>query len=215
MKKTIKRFTPDFFDEEYFEGGTKSLYGKEFPDKTFSSYSEEAYYPRGKELASMYNQIHILKPDSVVLFIGCAKGFHVGAFRDLGYEAWGMDISHYALHASRKQDRGVLIQADVIEEPYKSETFDVLGAFDVLEHVPKKYLARAISETIRIVKIGGIIDLQVPYSEDSPGVHNKDDKSHVSIYQKQYWENKFSRHCRLLWRGSDKDNCRWFWRKFK
>ena len=45
--------------------------------------------------------VRVLKPQSQkVLEIGCAKGFLVKAFQDMGIDAIGIDISSYAIKRS-------------------------------------------------------------------------------------------------------------------
>jgi len=212
-----KRFTPDFFDEDYFEKGTKSLYGlKRLDGRFFVPYSEKWYYPRDVDFVKRLEGTNQINFSSQILVIGCAKGFLVGAFRDLGYRAYGMDISRYALLHARSQDKKFLICADVIDQPFKSEYFDFLVASDILEHVPKSYLRKAISETIRLVKGGGFIYLKVPYlHEDTkpPVPEDSEDKSHVSILPIIFWKKAFVPQCQVFFFVSDDSNCVIIFRK--
>ncbi|SJM90645.1 class I SAM-dependent methyltransferase [Crenothrix polyspora] len=51
---------------------------------------------------------------------------------------------------------------DMTNIPYESETFDFVIANHVLEHIPDDF--KALSELIRVLKSGGIVILQTPFS---------------------------------------------------
>lgn len=82
------------FDEDYFEHGVqlgKSLY--------------DHYRWLGEptiQLASRILGYLKIGRDDHILDYGCAKGYLIKAFRVLGYSAWGVDISPYAIdHADQ------------------------------------------------------------------------------------------------------------------
>jgi 2-polyprenyl-3-methyl-5-hydroxy-6-metoxy-1,4-benzoquinol methylase len=71
-----------------------------------------------------------------LLDVGCALGFFVEAARRRGYQAQGVDISEHAVAYAR--DRlGVEARAGTIHEAgFAPGSFDVITAWDVIEHVP-------------------------------------------------------------------------------
>ena len=82
------------YDEDYFERGVET--GK-------SLYSNYRWIP---ELtipicAELIMQLKI-GPEDTILDFGCAKGFIVKALRLLHREAYGVDISEYAIKQARK-----------------------------------------------------------------------------------------------------------------
>ncbi len=73
-----------FYDEAYFHGGSKG-------------YGDYSYHPRWMDVARWVKSRW--QPTSV-LDVGCAKGFLVQELRMLGVEAYGVDISEYAVNAA-------------------------------------------------------------------------------------------------------------------
>ena len=84
-------------------------------------------------------------------------------------------------------------QADATKLPFSDETFDVVIANHILEHIPEDI--KALKEFNRVLKKGGFAILQVPYSEklkttiEDPFIDNPElqerlygQKDHVRIY---------------------------------
>jgi 2-polyprenyl-6-hydroxyphenyl methylase/3-demethylubiquinone-9 3-methyltransferase len=85
-----------------------------------------------------------------LLDVGCGGGLlapHVH-----GYHHVGVDLSLTALAVAA--DHGVEgVQADVAALPFADDSFDVVVAGEILEHVPD--LPRTIAEALRVLKPGG------------------------------------------------------------
>ena len=78
-----------------------------------------------------------------VLDAGCALGFLVESFWDRGVEAWGIDISPYAISQVRRDMQPycrVGSLADAIEGRY-----DLIACIEVLEHMPEEEGRRALA----------------------------------------------------------------------
>ena len=96
-----------------------------------------------------------------VLDWGCGRGRTVARLREMGYQAFGVEISRETLENGRAlfAERGwdpaeVLrqIEADG-STPFDSRTFDVVISQNVFEHVAD--LGRVAREQARLMKIGG------------------------------------------------------------
>ena len=102
-------------------------------------------------------------PDSEnFLEVGCGTGFVLsGIRRELpGLELWGSEVRVEGLDFARKRLEGTtLFQMDARKIPFEDE-FDVLGAFDVLEHIEED--DAVLREMFRATKPGGGIILTVP-----------------------------------------------------
>ncbi len=70
-----------------------------------------------------------------VLDAGCAKGFLVEALWERGVEAYGIDISSYAISQVRR-DMQAYCRCASLAEPIDGQ-FDLVTCFEVLEHIPE------------------------------------------------------------------------------
>ena len=102
---------------------------------------------------------------SSFLEIGCGTGYVLSgierAFPGLRLSASDIYVSGLQFAKSRVERSG-LFQMDARDMPFESE-FDVIGAFDVLEHIADD--EKVLSEMNRAVKPGGGIVLTVPQHE--------------------------------------------------
>jgi ubiquinone/menaquinone biosynthesis C-methylase UbiE len=94
-----------------------------------------------------------------ILDIGCGTGAMSAKLTDLG-DVFSADFHPLALSYCRKRNLGRLCAADAMRLPFRGESFDVIVALDVIEHLPDDSLA--ISEFQRVLKPGGRIVATVP-----------------------------------------------------
>jgi SAM-dependent methyltransferase len=96
------------------------------------------------------------------LEIGCGIGVVLKALRDAYPEIdlWGSDIYSAGLSSIAEHVSGVnLFQVDARRIPFQNE-FDVIGAFDVLEHIDED--VAVLKEIYKALKSGGGIMVSVP-----------------------------------------------------
>jgi len=113
--------TIDKYDESYFEG-REAEYAH---NAGYSSYVDQKI--NVEEVARRIHEHGILSPNDLILDAGCAYGFAVEKFRELGYEAWGCEVSDYALSQSTSP---YLFKMDIFDTPI--EPFDVIFTSRVL-----------------------------------------------------------------------------------
>ncbi len=92
-----------------------------------------------------------------VLDIGCGAGILTNALSEAGHQVCGIDLSPSSLEIAKKYDATKKVSyqvANAYSLPYPDQSFDVVSAMDVLEHVedPK----RLVSEASRVLKPGGL-----------------------------------------------------------
>jgi predicted TPR repeat methyltransferase len=119
------------YDKDYFENGPqtgKSLY-------TNYRWLPEVTIPIAHHLATYLG----LKPQDKILDFGCSKGYTVKALRLLGLDAYGVDISDYAMSQIDEHTRPYCKLISDLEYPFG---FDIgtLITKDVLEHLSKEQL---------------------------------------------------------------------------
>lgn len=115
------------YNEDYFERGIET--GK-------SGYQNYRWLPE-LTIPMAMTVIDYLKldRDQKVLDYGCAKGFLVKALRLLRRQAWGTDISEYAINSADNNTRQYLeLSDDDWVVPFEMD-FDVIIAKDVFEHI--------------------------------------------------------------------------------
>jgi SAM-dependent methyltransferase len=96
------------------------------------------------------------------LEIGCGTGYTLRALRNAlpGAELTGTELFEEGLVIARRRWPNIrLMQADARALPFGSD-FDLVGAFDVLEHIDDD--AAALSELRRVLRPGGGVILTVP-----------------------------------------------------
>jgi len=167
----------DNFGEEYFEKGTLSGYHGYNFGKTF-----------WKALVEDILETHHPKR---VLDVGCAKGFLVECFLDFEIEAYGIDISSYALQHAPDHVRPFLKQVDITQEPipFPDQYFDLITCLDVLEHLSE--LDHALTEMYRCLRKNGKIVIKVPNPEHPDA---RGDVTHITILSRKAWIELFVKY---------------------
>jgi SAM-dependent methyltransferase len=175
------------YDEEYFERGLQT--GR-------SNYENYRWMPELtlRMAHHMIQHLGLREGDSVLDF-GCAKGFIVRALRILGIDAYGCDVSSYAIDHSYPDVRPylALIPPGETEMPF-DKRFDLVLSKDVLEHMTVDkvdcFLKESRSITSRqfhVIPIGNCADrFVVPEYEL--------DDTHVLRREKDWWFRKFTEH---------------------
>ncbi len=104
----------------------------------------------GERLAFTLWQVFVCER---VLDIGCALGYLVEAFRDLGVDAEGVDFSPYAVEHCTPSVRDHVRRGDLLQGlAYPDSTFDLVTAIETLEHLPPEEIPRALREMRRITR---------------------------------------------------------------
>jgi SAM-dependent methyltransferase len=87
------------------------------------------------------------------LDVGCATGFVVEALRELGLDAEGCDVSRWAVTHPSPGAAGHLRHASLLHTlPYRPGSFDVVTAFETLEHLPPDRVGTAIGQLARATR---------------------------------------------------------------
>lgn len=108
------------------------------------------------------------------------------------FEAYGMDLNHWAVNKSRSDaERASLQTASAQELPYARGTFNVVIIKHIVEHLPDP--ARALKEIGRVTETGGILILATPNlgSLLKPWKGEKwigyQDPTHISLKEPEEW----------------------------
>lgn len=172
----MKQHGKNSYAEDYFEDNYALMRG---------GYSWE----REKDVKEgLAKSIHDNFKPHTVLDIGCAKGFLVRALLALSIDAYGCDISAYALDHSDNASRGRLTNCDVRDGlPYKDYEFDVVVSDAVFEHVEDEYIIPVFKDIYRVVKNYFVLFVPVGLSmKNTPW----GDPTHVNYMPPGYWVHK-------------------------
>ncbi len=169
-----------YFDKSYFSDGTKSNYG---PYQI-----AEDCFDRCTQVVEKYHPNRLLD-------YGCAMGFFVAQFRFLGVEAYGIDISKYAIDMGKSLDFCVssneklslsdyLFENDGRHILFPDEFFDLSVSWDTLEHIPEKDIHIISGELNRVSKKQRHVIATKSEDWDK-------DKSHITIKPISWWRTYF------------------------
>lgn len=145
----------------------KNLYSKQYylnmgsvgnlhclKSKTFNDYMKviSSYKQKGK-----------------LLDIGTAYGFFVEKALEFNFDAYGVDISEYAISIAKQNiSKDRFFVESIVDTHFKTESFDIITLIDVLEHLnnPLKILTKITS----LLKKDGILFITTP-DANSLGAH--------------------------------------------
>ena len=115
------------FNEDYYENGIQ---------KGIGLYENYRWMPtRSYEEAITIQEdvFYYLDIKASILDLGCAKGYLVHALRQLGLNAWGEDVSEYALENCHKSVHKYVSLPTL-------KHYDFIICKDVLEHIPEEHV---------------------------------------------------------------------------
>ena len=95
-----------------------------------------------------------------ILDFGCGSGFLVGELQKRGYDAFGTDVSKEAVEFGRSNNINNLSVQDSHVLNFPDNSFDLVVALDVIEHI--KDDGGAMRELERVLKPGGTVIITVP-----------------------------------------------------
>lgn len=122
-----------------------------------------------------------LEPKSV-LDAGCAWGFLVEALRNRGVEAWGIDISEYAI-ANVHESIKAYCRVGSIVEPF-DRRYDLIVNIEVLEHMQKVEAIKAIENFC--ISSERVLFSSTPFDYK--------EVTHINVQAPEYWSREFARH---------------------
>jgi cyclopropane fatty-acyl-phospholipid synthase-like methyltransferase len=177
--KTIEQST---YDKAYFEYGVQS--GK-------SGYQNYSWMPELTIRMAHYlcKDLHIDRT-AKVLDYGCAKGYLVKALRLLDINAYGVDISEYAIRKSDSDIEEFLTLIADTDDQAIYKNYSHVIAKDVFEHMNESQI-RCVLENWAAQ--GSKVFFAVPIASVDDGnfvipqMHN--DITHITIKSKEWWED--------------------------
>ena len=135
-----------------------------------------------------------LHTDAVGVDIGCGDCRITSILANTMRKVYGIDNQIEPLQFGQKLVKAeslTLLNADCLQLPFKSLTFDVVFMFDVIEHVPFDKLHTLINEIRRILKVKGFVILTTPNRKNTL-------RSRGKISEKHYFELSYKEILNLI-----------------
>jgi len=167
------------YDESYFEGRNSNYWW------TVGSYENLRRFSHWEEMMKLIQEF---RRSGRLLDVGCAYGLLVNeAFKC--FEAYGIDISRFAVKKSKEYCKGNISRASAVNLPFKDESFDVITLVDTLEHIPN--FNDCLKDIARALKKGGILLLQLPNPliwAHLCGNLGLEDETHINNFRLEQWQ---------------------------
>ena len=178
----------DFYDENYFLRGVNSNYGC----GDFIPYDEQYLERDRATVPALRNFLRDHRSElRSAIVLGCARGYLVQALREAGVEAVGVDISEWAVENCAEGVEDYVYCGDVCDlSKWPDGAFTLAVGFDIFEHITMPDLGHAIGEACRVAE-WVVINLPINPDDDHPDMSGGQDKSHVSVYSKAWWVQRF------------------------
>jgi len=170
------------FEYSYFNNKLTSNY---------QSYQSKNIYPAFFQFSKSISKLININR---VLDIGCAKGYLVLAFKKINIDAYGVDISDYAIKHSPKLIKKNLIKINVEKQklPFPNNYFDLVISTEVIEHISSHHFL--LNEIKRVLKPNGRIFFTTPSHNLKNKMGIPIDKTHVSVFPRKKWLKLFKKH---------------------
>jgi ubiquinone/menaquinone biosynthesis C-methylase UbiE len=126
------------FGKEYFDGNRKFGYGGYFYDCRWQTVA--------KDIIKFYS----LKKGDKVLDVGCAKGFLVKDLLDKGIDAYGIDISKYAVKNCHKDVKDRISLGNAKKLNFADKSFKLVLAINVIHNLNSIDCGKALREISRV-----------------------------------------------------------------
>ncbi len=172
LESKSSRFGEDFFNSESHVPGS-------FKDYSFDAY-RTVFRPLCGIIVKHFNPRRVLD-------VGCAKGSMVYVFRELGVEAFGVDVSEYAIYSAPKSLRPYLHVVDLDKDPlpFNDGFFDFVTFFGSIEYL--KNHQYAIANLSRVIADGGSLLLTTIYRRPKGDVYR------LNVHSKDFWLKEFGK----------------------
>ena len=163
----LERENDLLYNEKYYQNYNGDNYGRN--EKWFSFFGNIAD-----------NIVEKIQPKTV-LDIGCAYGLLVESLRDRGCEAFGIDVSDYALSRARN-DIVKYLSVDTILRPL-SRKFDLIVTIEVIEHIKEEDCETAVQNMCAAAD--SVLLATTPDDFDDP--------THFNVQPPVYWVKQFAK----------------------
>ena len=153
-----KKEIEDLYSKDYFCELQKDYFSAGISQDFKTSLRVKDFTQRLKKIVT-YSKIKKGK----ILDVGCGTGIFLKIAKDKGWKTTGVEISKYAAQTATEKFHLKVLCKELEEAKFKSNYFDVISGWDLIEHVENP--TRLIKEIKRILKPKGYIALQTTMTD--------------------------------------------------
>jgi len=134
---------------------------------------------RRKLLGNIVSKLK-LSTKASILDVGTGTGSNLRLLKNLGFEhISGVDNSDEAVRFCAEKSLGIVQKGDICNLPFENNSFDLVLATDVIEHIDDD--VKAVSELKRVLKPQGYMVIMVPAFQCLWGLQDE-----VSYHKRRY-----------------------------
>ncbi len=129
--------------------------------------SRESIKERLKVYLPLIEPLTQLSPEPVALDLGCGRGEWLELLEENGFGAVGVDQDPQMLQSAR--DRGLRVYQDDAIDYLKTSPEDaavLISGFHIAEHLPFEVLMELVTQSLRVLRPGGLLILETPNPEN-------------------------------------------------
>jgi ubiquinone/menaquinone biosynthesis C-methylase UbiE len=132
------------------------VFEQHYRDMSADRFRTAFTYGRGKVDQLLDEQLKMLPPGAKVLDVGCGTGVYLARFRELGFEAHGVEPAPGMIEAARRLDPSLsIVQGVATKLPFEDGSFDLITAIEVLRYLHREDIQLALAEMMRVLRPGG------------------------------------------------------------
>jgi len=146
---------------------------------------DESQFGRLKKMDSAYFTAEIKRTNKVlskgskVLEIGFGNGEFLTYARNNNWDICGTEVNKALVEIANKCCFNAILSEDISR--FEDNTYDLIVAFDVLEHIPQEILPNLILDISRVLKNDGVFLARFPNGDSPFGLINQHgDPTHVT-----------------------------------
>lgn len=138
------------------------------PQDMWQHYTEDyhkgiAAAGEGDAMSRWRDQVRLIsehKRGGAILDIGCSSGGFLSTMKGPSWRLYGIEMEESTAERARKSTGAEVFVGDAVAAPFSAGSFDVITAFDLLEHVysPREFLTKVLEW----LKPGGIVYAMMP-----------------------------------------------------
>lgn len=169
VTKNFKEFGFDYFDNKKIKSG-------------YNKYINDGRY---KSPVKKIIQDFKLKKNDIICEFGCAKGFVLEEFKNLGFKILGFEISKYAKKHSKIKNSIKILKAVKNIKNYK---FDFFISKNVIPHMDQNSVNELIKIAIKRSKYPPYFIIHTYKSDKDKNLFLKWDKTHKILFNIKKWK---------------------------